>query len=146
MNNLPSLIFDRTQADVEAKNAKGQYNASDLNRVESWCDYLASTLTAYSYPISIVTKTNWTASDMRYASEMERIRKNIQKIMNGYHYLTQIKPNAEFFDYVKANNWEQILYEINSMLEGMKNYQVYSGVSSSGQRRMFQNRFRHFSS
>jgi len=81
---------------------------------------------------------------MRRASEMERIRRNIKKIMDGFYYLTNINPTAEFFNWQKANNWEQILYETEMLIFGMKNYFVYSGVSNAGQRRLWQNRFRRF--
>lgn len=137
------LIFDRTQQDVLDDTEKGQYNVSDLNRVEIWCRYLADKLTAYGYAVNITTKTNWTQFDKRKASEMERIRSNIRRIMEGYHYLTSIEPNAEFFNYVKANNWEKILDEINMLMQSMSQYFVYSGVANAGQPRLWQNRFRH---
>lgn len=94
----------------------GQYNASDLNRVESWCRYLADELNRVGYNINITTKTDWVQTDMRTASAMERIRKNILKIMQGYHWISKIYATAESFDYIKANNWEKILFEIFNML------------------------------
>lgn len=81
---------------------------------------------------------------MRTASEMERIRSNIKKIMTGYHYITNIYSTAEYFDYIKANNWEKILFEIYNMMYGMQDWYVYSGVSNSGQPRLWQHRFREF--
>lgn len=138
------LIFDRTEQDVLERLAKGQYNASDLNRVEEWCDYLKAQLASAGYDISITTKTNWTASDMRTASEMERIRTNIKKLMQGYHSMLTIAQNAEQFDYIKANNWEQILYEMYYYLFGMCNWYVYGGVANGGQNRVWQHRFRQF--
>lgn len=140
---VEDLIFDRTQADVDSDTLKGQYNASDLNRVESWCEFLADELNAVGYSIVITCKTNWVQTDMRTAAEMERIRTNIRAIMQGYHYITQIQQNAEYFNYIKANNWEEILNEIYWLMFGMENYYVYSGVANSGQRRLYQNRFRH---
>ena len=139
-----NLVYDRTQTDVDNDTWKGQYNPSDLNRVEEWCEFLASELSNVGYSISITTKTNWQNSDMRTATDMERIRSNISKIMQGYHYLTTIASNAEYFDWIKANNWEQILDEINKLMYGMENYFVYSGVANSGQPRIWQNRFRHY--
>ena len=109
---MNELIFDRTQADVTNKTEKGYYNATDLNRVESWCRYLADELNNRGYSITITTKTNWTTSDLRTASEMERIRTNIRALMTGFHYISSIYSNANSFDYVKANNWEKILSEI----------------------------------
>ena len=136
------LIFDRTIEDVENATLKGQYNASDLNRVESWCEYLKTELNIVGYDINITTKTNWQQSDMRTSSEMERIRTNIKKIMQGYYYVTSIEQNAEYFNYVKANNWEKILNEMYELMFGMQNWYIYGGVARGGQNRVWQHRFR----
>ena len=138
------LVFDRTQSDLDNDTWKGQYNASDLNRVESWCKYLSDELNSKGYSITITTKTNWTQTDQRTASEMERIRTNIRAIMQGYYYITQIEQNANNFNIEKANNWEKILDEMYNMMWGMTDWYVYSGTSNSGQQRLWQNRFRHF--
>ena len=44
-----SMVTDRTAADVGARNDKGTYNASDLNRVDACLEYLAARLTGYGY-------------------------------------------------------------------------------------------------
>lgn len=137
------LIYDRTETDVLLQNLNGQYNASDLNRVESWCAYLEQELNKYGYDISLVTKTDWTSADLRDEVNMNRIRINIRAIMVAFTYLTSIEPNVDFFNWVKANNWEQILAEIEELLIGTKNNFVYSGVSRCGQPRIWQQRFRH---
>lgn len=113
---MNDLIFDRTQQDVTDKTEKGYYNVSDLNRVESWCEYLKTELNNAGYSISFTTKTDWTTSDMRTASQMERIRTNIKKLMTGFHYIASIYATAEDFDFEKANNWEKILYEIWNLM------------------------------
>lgn len=141
---MNDLITNRTQADVTKRTWRGLYNASDLNRVEEWCRYLADELTDKGYPISITTKTDWTSLPLRSSSEMERIRSNIKKIRDGFHQISTIYANADNFNCLKANNWEKILSEQYTQLVGMEDYYVYSGVARSGQPRVFQNRFRHF--
>ena len=141
---MNDLIYDRTQSDVTNKTPKGYYNTSDLNRVEEWCRYLADELNNAGYNITITTKTNWTSSDLRTASDMERIRTNIRALMAGYHYITSIYSNADQFNYVKANNWEKILDEIYHLMWGMEDWYVYAGVSNAGQNRLWQHRFRQF--
>lgn len=133
MPSLDSLIYDRTQSDVSNLTAKGVHNATDLNRVESWCRYLADELANYGYQVTITTKTNWTMQDPRSQSEMERIRANIRDLMAGFTYLTRIYSTAENFDYVKANNWEKILFELNKFYEGMKAEFLYSNTFYSGE-------------
>lgn len=137
------LIFDRTLSDVQQANLKGQYNASDLNRVEKWCRYLADELNAVGYNIVITTKVTWQQTDMRTAAEMERIRQNILKIMMGYHYISLIYNTAESFDYKKANRWELILNEIYGLMFGMQNMYVYGGVARGGEPLLWQNNFMH---
>ena len=43
------LVTDRTQADVNARNAKGTYGEADLNRVLRACSWLAEKLEGYGY-------------------------------------------------------------------------------------------------
>lgn len=141
---MDSLIYDRTQSDVTNKTSKGYYNASDLNRVESWCRYLATELNKDGYSIDITVKTDWTSSDLRSASEMERIRQNIKKLMNGYHSISSIYANNNNWNYTKANRWEKILSEIYTMMTGMEEWYVIGGVANGGQPRLWQNRFRRY--
>lgn len=49
MSIMDTLITNRTQADVIAGNAKGNYNASDLNRVGEAEEYLHDLFEAYGY-------------------------------------------------------------------------------------------------
>lgn len=137
------LIFDRTASDVRNATLKGQYNASDLNRVEAWCRYLADELNTLGYSITITTKTNWTASDMRDNTNMERIRSNIQKIMVGYHFITKIYTPSNTINYNRANRYELILNEIYYLMFGMRNMYVYGGVARGGEPLLWQNNFIH---
>lgn len=147
---MEQLIYDRTSQDVEyALNhqdsesfLKGSYNYTDLNRVESWCRYLADELTDAGYEIDITTKIDWTMADFPREAQLERIRKNIKAIIDGYRTITQIYADVNNFNYQKANNWEKILSEVYTYMHNMKDYYVHSGVSSAGQGRMWQNRFR----
>lgn len=49
MSIINTLVTDRTQADVDAQNEKGTYNADDLNRVTAAMEYLDDTLRSYGY-------------------------------------------------------------------------------------------------
>lgn len=138
------LIYWRKSSDVSNRNRIGEYRAEDLNRVESWCRYLADEINTAGYNIVITTKTNWTQSDLRDHYNMERIRQNILKIMNGFHWITPIYNTVNGWNWNLANRWEQILSEIYNMMFGMQNWYVYSGVSRSGQPRLYQHRFREF--
>ena len=58
--------------------AKGAYNYTDLNRVESAVGELAGLL-----GLSLVTKTNWTVWDIPMQSDMERYLSNVEAIRDA---------------------------------------------------------------
>lgn len=139
---MENLIFDRTQLDIQNKTNKGYYNYNDLNRIESWCEYLTNLLTAYSYPVSIKTKNNWNMLDFPASSEMERIRQNVNRLKGAYFSFTQIPENLEYMTIEKANDIEKILFEIDKILADMENNLIYCGVAGCGQDGVWQQRFR----
>lgn len=75
---------------------------------------------------------------------MLRIKNNILALMTGFHWITPIYSSVDNWNYTKANRWEQILQEIYTMMFGMENWYVYSGVARCGQPRLWQHRFRQF--
>lgn len=51
MSIIDTLVTDRTQADVSSGNAKGTYNAADLNRVSEAMEYLLGLLWEHGYSV-----------------------------------------------------------------------------------------------
>lgn len=139
---MEKLIFDRTEADIINNTSKGQYNSEDLNRVETWCKYLAEALTNYGYKVEITTKINWGELDYPYGEEIERIRNNVNTLKEAYFSFTQVPETLNKIDIDKANKIEKILAEINELIGNMLQTFVYSGVSGLGQNRVWQQRFR----
>ena len=136
-----NLIFDRTQYDVNyakqnqsrKSNLKGAYNYSDLNRVEEWCEYLATTLTNYRYPVTITTKTDWNDTDFPTQAHLERIRSNVQAIKQAYYSATNTPSSLSHITYQQANDIEKILFEINTNLKNMIAAFFYSGEIYAGE-------------
>lgn len=124
---MENLIFDRTQNDLDQGTTKGYYNYTDLNRVESWCEYLAILLTSYSYPVSISIKKDWTMTDLPNVNDMERIRSNVDKIKIAFHAYTEIPENLDYMTIEKANSIEKILVEIDTLISNMVYQFLYSG-------------------
>lgn len=112
------LIIDRTLSDVNNLRTKGNYNATDLNRVEKWCKYLMELLSEYGYYVSIVTKTDWEIGlgKDRMFSEITRIKTNIQKLKDAFYVLPTTPEVPSVTDvsinYIKANNIEKILKDM----------------------------------
>ena len=142
---MKPLIFDRTNQDIINRTTKGYFNVEDINRVEEWSRYIADLLNSYGYEINISTKTDWEISDFLNISQMERVRSNVKKIRDVYYSLETtptIPTTLNKFNYIKANEIERILYDIENVMAYSKLYFVRSGVGSSGQSRLWQFRFR----
>ncbi len=98
-------IIDRTQADVDLikldplnNTTKGAYNYTDLNRIETNCEYVMNARNnrpELFSPISIVTKTDWKVTDIPSIEDFNRIRDNI---------------NTLIYDISKESGWEEIEY------------------------------------
>lgn len=129
------LITDRTRADVENETDKGFYNASDLNRVGAAVEYIAGRFTALGYACPVTVKKDWLTSDAPTASQMEAYRQNIVTL-RGQIAVMQSTPNAPAsmagLNYVKANNIEQILADIDFILQNMPAASRHCGVTVCG--------------
>lgn len=116
---LLNLITDRTRADVENKTNKGFYNASDLNRVGAAVQYVAERFAEQGYAVTVSPKTDWLASDIPTASELETYRQNIASLRGLIAVLKSTPETPEtmrFLDYIKANDIEQILLDLDTLL------------------------------
>lgn len=129
------LITDRTRADVANQTDKGFYNASDLNRVGAAVEYIAGRFTALGYACPVTVKKDWLTSDAPTASQMEAYRQNIVTL-RGQIAVMQSTPDAPAsmagLDYVKANNIEQILADIDFILQNMPAASRHCGVTVCG--------------
>ena len=130
---MENLIFDRTQNDLDQGTTKGYYNYTDLNRVESWCEYLANLSTSYSYPVSVAIKKNWTMSDLPNVNDMERIRSNVNALKTAFYAYTDVPENLNYMTIEKANDIEKILSEIDNLIKNMINCFRYSNTFSAGE-------------
>lgn len=116
---LLTLITDRTAEDVANKTAKGFYNASDLNRVGAAVQYVAERFAAQGYTVAVRPKTDWLASDIPTASELETYRQNIATL-RALLAVTPTTPEAPDsmagLTYTEANSIERILLDLDTLL------------------------------
>ena len=116
---LLTLITDRTAEDVANKTAKGFYNASDLNRVGAAVQYVAERFAAQGYTVTVHPKTDWTEKDIPTVSELETYRQNIATLRALIAVMKSTPETPEtmrFLDYIKANDIEQILLDLDTLL------------------------------
>lgn len=136
MSIIDTLITDRTQADVDARNGKGTYNESDLNRVAAAMNYVAGRLESAGYDPHISPKTDWKDDDwvdpaaqavyLGYLAELRSQFAMMQTTPN-------VPPDMEKLTYQEANDIEQILTDIGRLITNMTFAWMYSGDIYSGE-------------
>lgn len=143
-NPILYLITDRTQADVDAGNEKGIYQASDLNRVGAAMNYVAERLTEFGYDPHISPKTDWEDTDWMTVSDGERYLADLSKLRSQIAVfsttpevpprLTATGPQAkDGLNYERANDIEKILEDIDRLLSLILTNLLYAGEIFSGE-------------
>lgn len=131
-----TLVTDRTRADVENETDKGFYNASDLNRVGAAVEYIAGRFTALGYACPVTVKKDWLTTDAPTASQLETYRRNIVTLRSRIAVM-QSTPEAPAsmagLDYVKANNIEQILLDLDALITNIINSWYFAGEVYAGE-------------
>lgn len=106
--------------------AKGAYNYTDLNRVESAVAVVAKIL-----GLSLTTKTNWTMWDKPTRSDMSRYLGNVAKIRSrcmSVPNLPSLPGSMDNLTYRDANNIELVLLRAYESAESsIQSGEIYSG-------------------
>lgn len=123
---METLQYERTRAVF--------WNAGDLNRIEKWTAFLADVLGSLGYQVLVRTRC-WAAVDIPWKPEIDRIRKNIQKLYAAYHYLPDFREITitNSMDFEQANVLEWDLYAIYTWLNRMVVIFWHSGSFSLGE-------------
>lgn len=133
---LLGLITDRTRANVANQTDKGFYNASDLNRVGAAVEYIAGRFAALGYACPVTVKKDWLTTDAPTASQMEAYRQNIVTL-RGQIAVMASTPDAPAsmagLNYVKANNIEQILLDLDALIDKLIKSWYFSGELYAGE-------------
>lgn len=130
------LITDRTQEDVDNRNAKGSYNTSDLNRVGAAMAYLRDRFNANGYHIQINPKTTWREIDVPTQSDMTLYLGDLGTLKSAIAlpvYTPEAPASMEYLTFTKANDIERILEIIDAVITLMVNAYWYSGELYSGE-------------
>lgn len=126
--NLDPLITDRTSQDVATRTQKGFYNVSDVQRVNSYVQYLSDGL-----------GLNLSVEDVSLGqaltrAQMDDIINNVNAIRAAWYVAsdTPQTPIAVNWDYVKANNIEKILLALDEFYQSSQIDKIYSGTFRAG--------------
>lgn len=144
MSIMDTLITDRTQSDVDARNDKGTYNASDLNRVGHAMNYLADRLKSEGYDPHISPKTGWkddewvdSSAQSVYLNDLYELRKQFSMMESTPEVpprllATGINTN-DGLTYTWANDIEKILEDVDYLLTKSIQSRFFSGDLFSGE-------------
>ena len=136
MSIIDTLITDRTQADVDARNGKGTYNASDLNRVAAAMNYVAGRLESAGYDPHISPKTDWKDDDWVDPAAQAVYLGYLAELRSQFAMMQTTPPvpnDMEKLTYQEANDIEQILTDIDRLITNMTFAWMYSGDLYSGE-------------
>lgn len=132
-----TLVTDRTEADVTARNTKGTYNFSDLNRVTAAMEDIHARLTGYGYATGYLSAgITWTESAEPTYSQMERYRTNVEKLRNTLEMLAETPEtpaSLAALTWTKANDIENILIDIDNAIIRMERSWFYSAEIYCGE-------------
>ena len=115
---------------------KGSYNYTDMNRVESAVQYIASRMNELGYRVAPAVKLTWSVSDKPTRADMDRYFGNVAKLrsMIGVYTTTPLPPTtAKKFGYQGANDLEKILVDIDELLTKLSLSWFYSGEIFAGE-------------
>lgn len=138
------LITDRTSADVAAKNEKGTYDSSDLNRVGAAMNYVAEKLKSAGYAPHISPKTDWKehewvdqTAQAVYLGDLAELRKQFALMESTPSVPPRILATTinsrDGLTYGLANDIEKILEDIDRLLTNAVQARFYSGELFSGE-------------
>ncbi len=136
MSIMDTLVTDRTQTDADARNKKGTYNASDLNRVGAAVAYVAGRLLECGTSVDVSPKQDWSESDTPTASQLERYRSDVAALRDALAAMptTPQAPNTmENLTWGKANDLEKILRDTDILISNLKAAWFFSGDLFSGE-------------
>lgn len=126
--NLSPAITDRTAQDVATRTEKGFYNVSDVQRVNSYIQYLSDVLGLN------LTVTSVSLGQALTRSQIDAILSNINAIRAVWYVAsdTPQTPIAVNWNYQKANNIEKILKALDEFYQSSQIDKIYSGTFRAG--------------
>lgn len=126
--NLDALITDRTAQDVATGTEKGLYNVKDIQRINSYIEYLSDVLDLN------LTVTEVSLGQALTRAQMDAILNNINAIRAAWYVAsdTPQTPPAFNWNYEKANNIEKILKALDEFYQSTQIDKLYSGTFRAG--------------
>lgn len=135
MSIIGTLVTDRTQADVDARNGKGTYNAADLNRVGAAVEHLSVLLSELGHLVPVTPKTDWAETDYPSPTQMAAYLADLETVRSKLTMLATTPKTPGSMDsltFAKANDIEQILLDVDTVISVLKKTVVPCGATACG--------------
>ena len=116
---LNNMVYDRTAADVAAKNAKGLYRYTDMNRVQNAVTAVRARYVAAGYNPKEYTLSSWSENAIPRANRAASYLAAVQAL-DGLVRLTENIPlpaTMNALDYIGANNIEKFLVRADEAMD-----------------------------
>ena len=126
--DISTLVTDRGDSTY--------YNTTDLNRVGAAVEYVAGRFQALGYDCPVSVKKDWSESDTPTMGQMETYRQNIATLRRQIAVMQSTPKTPEtmrFLDYVKANDIERILLDLDTLLDKLTKSWYFSGELYAGE-------------
>ena len=130
------MVTDRTQADVDALNDRGTYNASDLNRVNTAMAYLNGWLSDAGYVTGYVGQgIAWAIDDIPLQAQMADYLSNVGAIGGTFSLANApaLPASMELLTHEGANHIERVLVLTDQIRARLKRSPFMSGEIFCGE-------------
>lgn len=126
--NLDPLITDRTAEDVATGTEKGYYNVKDIERINSYLEYLSNALKIYA------NVNDLSLGQVLTEEQMRDILNAINKFRAAWYVADDTPPTPSItnWNYSKANDIEKILLALDEFYQASRIDKIYSGTFRSG--------------
>lgn len=98
--------------------------------------YLAERFTGYGYAVTVNPKTDWTEDNVPTRKQLETYRRNIAELRRQLTVMAATPETPETMralNYVKANNIERILQDLDTLITNMEQAWFFSGDLYAGE-------------
>ena len=150
------MIFNRTQNDVDNAIAlrkekiqtfqeltedeikileKGTLTINTLNRIENKQNELKQLFENDFYFVGDIQSREWNYTDYFKPEDFDRIILNLEKLRKAYFVYkdTPRTPSSNYRHYQVINDVEKILYDLEEMIEDLKNHYRQCGAYECGE-------------
>ena len=133
--DLGTLVFDRSQEDVDARNGKGTYNTADLNRVGEAVAYIRDMFLEYGYKVTVSPRTDWADTDIPTRADMTAYLRNVvllEDLIIFSENPPKLPVTLEGLTFRTANKIEKLLHDLGVAAEKIPASWFRSGQIESG--------------